>query len=111
MKFMTSLGRATALRARAAERSNLLSTDVNTRTYLGLFWAFILGALVAGLYLRIASLSLWVSLITLPALLALAPKTLQMRAVDWSVLLIAAFEVAILPLHERRPGKVALPHK
>jgi len=100
MKTTVSFEHAAALRASALESREQQSLRANTRMYIGLAWAFALGALVAGFYLRIISFRLWVSLIVLAALLLLVLKNRHMQAVDWSLLLVAAFEIVSLPFSQ-----------
>jgi len=64
--------------------------------YVGSGWACILPVLIAGLYFHAPSFPLWMLIAILGATAFLAKKNMQMRAVDWSVLLIAALEFGIL---------------
>jgi len=78
------------------------------RTFIDLGWACIFAILVVGLYFRIASFGLLVSLVLLVALVALAPTELPMQAVDWSLLLVVSFEIATLPFSQYSANSIRI---
>ncbi len=74
--------------------------------YVETAWAGILAGLLAGMYSTAAGITLWFAAILLAALLFLPTKPIRMRAVDWSVLLIAAFETPSLLFSQYRANSI-----
>ncbi len=74
--------------------------------YVELAWAGILAGLLAGMYSTAAGITLWIAAILLAALLFLPTKPIRMRAVDWSVLLLAAFEIPSLLFSQYRANSI-----
>jgi O-antigen ligase len=58
------------------------------------------------MYSTAADISLWIAAILLAALLFLPTEPIRMRAVDWSVLLLAAFEIPSLLFSEYRANSI-----
>ncbi len=61
--------------------------------YVEIAWVGILAGFLGGLYSTANGTTLWFAAILLAALLFLPTKRTRMRAADWSVLVLAAFEV------------------
>ena len=74
--------------------------------YVELAWVGILAGLLAGMYSSVASITLWFAAILLAAILLLPTKSIRMRVVDWSVLLLAAFEIPSLLFSQYRANSV-----
>jgi hypothetical protein len=74
--------------------------------YVEIAWAGILASLLAGMYSTAAGITLWIAAILLAALLFLPTKPIRMRAVDWSVLLLAAFEIPSLLFSQYRANSI-----
>jgi hypothetical protein len=74
--------------------------------YVEIGWAGILASLLAGMYSTAAGITLWIAAILLAALLFLPTKPIRMRAVDWSVLLLAAFEIPSLLFSHYRANSI-----
>jgi len=90
-----------------AQKSPGQTAERNARNlYVEIAWAGILSTLLAGLYSTAAGITLWIAAILLAALLFLPTKPIQMRAVDWSVLLLAAFEIPSLLSSQYRANSI-----
>jgi O-antigen ligase len=69
-------------------------------------WPFILAILILWLYSGFPSLVLWIVLIVAVAIVQLSPPHIHMRPVDWSVLLISAFEMPSILVSQYRANSV-----
>jgi len=76
------------------------------KPYVEIAWAGILAGLLAAMYSTAAGITLWIAAILLAALLFLPTKPIRMRAVDWSVLLLAAFEIPSLLFSQYRANSI-----
>lgn len=74
--------------------------------YVEIAWAGILAGLIGGMYSTVTGITLWIAAVLLAALLFLPTKPIRMRAVDWSVLLLAAFEILSLLFSEYRTNSI-----
>jgi len=74
--------------------------------YVELAWAGILAGLLAGMYSTAAGITLWIAASLLAALLFLPTKPIRMRAVDWSALLLAGFEIPSLLFSQYRANGI-----
>lgn len=74
--------------------------------YVDIAWAGVLTGLLAGLYSTATGATLWIAAILLAALLFLPAKPIRMRAVDWRVLLLAAFEIPSLLFSQYRANSI-----
>src|SRR5271157_962353 len=74
--------------------------------FVELVWVGILMGLTAGMYFAAAGITLWIAAILLAALLFLPAKPIRMRAVDWRVLLLAAFEIPSLLFSQYRANSI-----
>jgi O-antigen ligase len=74
--------------------------------YVELGWACILAGLAAGLYSSNAGNTLWISATLLAAMVLLPTHSLQMRVVDWIVLLLCAFEIPSLSFSQYRATSI-----
>jgi hypothetical protein len=86
----------------AGQRGESLVRNV----YVELAWASILAGLVAGLYFTAAGITLWISAILLAAMLFLPTRSIRLQAVDWSVLLLCAFEIPSLLFSQYRANSI-----
>lgn len=76
------------------------------QTGLGIGWVCVLAGLIARLYASTASINLWLGLAVPLAILALPTPRLRMRAVDWSALLLAAYEIPSLLFSQYRANGI-----
>ncbi len=74
--------------------------------YVETAWVGILAGLLAGMCSTAAGITLWIAAILLAALLFLPTNPIRMRAVDWSVLLLAAFEIPSLLFSQYRANSI-----
>ena len=74
--------------------------------YVEIAWAGILASLLAGMGSTAAGITLWIGAILLAAPLFLPTNRIRMRAVDWSVLLLAAFEIPSLLFSQYRANSI-----
>ncbi len=90
-----------------AQKSPGQRAEQNTRNlYVEIAWVGILAGLLAALYSTASGITLWIAAILLAALLFLPAKPIRMRAVDWSVLLLAAFEIPSLLFSQYRSNSI-----
>ena len=76
----------------------------NMRVELG--WAAVLAGFLMGLYTTAIGITLWIAAVLLAAILFLPTKGVRMRAMDWSVLLLAALEMPSLLFSQYRANSI-----
>jgi O-antigen ligase len=74
--------------------------------YVELAWAGVLTGLLAGMYSTAIGITLWISIILLAAVVVLPTKSVRMHALDWSVLLLGAFEIPSLLFSQYRANSI-----
>lgn len=91
---------AAKTRKNSETRSNHTSAGAET------VWACVVAILIACLYADSPSLHLWLVLAVVPGVLLLPRTRLGMRAVDWGILLVCAFEIPSLLFSQYRANGI-----
>lgn len=76
--------------------------------YVEFGWVCILAGSAAGLFFTSTSLTLWISITILAVLACLSAKKIQIGLVDWSVLLLCAFEIPSALFSQYRANSIRL---